>query len=83
LHVEILGRGHSWLDTGTPRSMNDASTFVRTIEGRQGLKIACPEEIAFANGWIDKDKIIETAADRYKNNAYGKYLLKIIEMGNT
>jgi len=82
LHVEILGRGHSWLDTGTPRSMNDASTFVRTIEGRQGLKIACPEEIAFANGWIDKDKIIETAADRYKNNAYGKYLLKIIEMEN-
>ena len=82
MHVEILGRGHSWLDTGTPRSMNDASTFVRTIEGRQGLKIACPEEIAFTNGWIDRDNIIETAANRYKNNAYGKYLLKIIEMEN-
>lgn len=78
LSVKILGRGHSWLDTGTPESMNDASIFVRTVEKRQGLKIACIEEIAYSNGWIDAENIRKLALERYNNNAYGEYLLKIL-----
>lgn len=77
LHVEILGRGFSWLDTGTHESLLEASMFVQTIEHRQGLKIACLEEIAFHNGWISKEMIRETGLKLNKNN-YGQYLLSLL-----
>ncbi len=77
LKVEILGRGSAWLDTGTHDSLSEASTFVEVIEKRQGLKIACLEDIAYRNGWIDEDKIREVAAPMV-NNQYGQYLLKVI-----
>jgi glucose-1-phosphate thymidylyltransferase len=77
LVVEVLPRGTAWLDTGTPQAMTDASEFIRIVEKRQGLKIACLEEIAFSNGWITKSELIEFAS-RYANSDYGKYLLKIV-----
>lgn len=77
LTVEILGRGFTWLDTGTHDSLIEASEFVRTIEHRQGFKIACLEEIAFANGWIGKEKIASLAA-RYKND-YATYLSDLLK----
>ena len=77
LHVEILGRGFSWLDTGTHESLLEAGMFVQTIEHRQGLKIACLEEIAFHNGWISKEMIRETGLKLNKNN-YGQYLLNLL-----
>lgn len=80
LHVEKLGRGFAWLDTGTHESLSEASTYIETIEKRQGLKIACLEEIAYENDWIDADKIRELA-EPMKKNQYGQYLLKIIEKG--
>jgi glucose-1-phosphate thymidylyltransferase len=76
LHVEILGRGFSWLDTGTHESMMDASRFVETIETRQGYKIACLEEIAFNNGWLNVKQIIESGNSMSKNS-YGRYLLSM------
>lgn len=76
LKVELLGRGFAWLDTGTHDSLSEASTFVEVIEKRQGLKIACPEEIAFRNGWIDADKLA-MLAEPMKKNQYGRYLLKL------
>ena len=78
LKVSVLPRGTAWLDTGTPHAMNDASEFIRIIEKRQGLKIACLEEIAYSNNWITKDELIETAT-KYANSDYGKYLLKIVK----
>lgn len=78
LQVEILGRGFAWLDTGTADSMIDASKFVSTIENNQGYKIACLEEIAFNNGWITKDLILNSAKSISKSS-YGKYLLNIIK----
>ncbi|MCX7627008.1 MAG: glucose-1-phosphate thymidylyltransferase RfbA [Methylophilaceae bacterium] len=78
LHVEIMGRGHAWLDTGTHESMLEASLFIETIEKRQGLKIACPEEIAYRMGYIDAEAVAAAAA-RYKNNGYGQYLLRILD----
>jgi glucose-1-phosphate thymidylyltransferase len=78
LNVEILGRGYAWLDTGTHESLLQASNFIETIEQRQGLKIACPEEVAFHHGWIDADRIVELAAPLRKN-AYGQYLLSLLE----
>jgi glucose-1-phosphate thymidylyltransferase len=72
LRVEIMGRGFTWLDMGTPDSLLEASQFVRMIEKRQGLKICCPEEIAFRNGWIDKDLLLHRAC-RMKSD-YGNYL---------
>ena len=78
LKVELLGRGFAWLDTGTHDSLSSASTFVEVIEKRQGLKIACLEEIAFIKGWIDSDKLKEIA-DPMKKNQYGQYLLKLSE----
>jgi glucose-1-phosphate thymidylyltransferase len=80
LKVELLGRGTAWLDTGTPESMLQAANFVQTVEQRQGLKIACPEEIAFNLGIIDADQVIKLA-EPLKKNEYGKYLIELAEKG--
>jgi glucose-1-phosphate thymidylyltransferase len=78
LHVEIMRRGYAWLDTGTHESLLDASQFIATIEHRQGLKVACPEEIAFRKGWIDAGQL-EILADPMKKNGYGQYLLRVLK----
>lgn len=78
LKVEILGRGFTWLDTGTHDSLLDAGQFVQTIEHRQGLKVACLEEISFHNGWMSKAALISQAT-RLKNTSYGKYLTKLVD----
>ena len=78
LKVQTLGRGFAWLDTGTHDSLAEASTFVEVIEKRQGLKIACLEDIAFHNGWISPERLREVAAPMAKNQ-YGQYLLKLLE----
>ena len=72
----MMGRGYAWLDTGTHQSLIEASNFIATIEERQGLKVSCPEEIAFRQGFIDENKLRELAAPLNKNN-YGKYLMKL------
>jgi len=77
LNVSLLGRGFAWLDTGTYDSLLDAGQFVETIEKRQGLKIACLEEIAYRKGWLSKDQII-ARAQLFQQNAYGKYLLETV-----
>ena len=77
LQVEILGRGTAWLDTGTPSALLQASLFIETIEQRQGLKIACPEEVAFRMGYISKSQLENLARDA-GNNAYGQYLTQIL-----
>ena len=76
LKVQLLGRGFAWLDTGSHDSLSEASTFVEVIEKRQGLKVACLEEIAFRNGWISAEKLVELAAPMIKNQ-YGQYLLSL------
>lgn len=76
LKVEVFGRGMAWLDTGTHRSMLDAANFVEAVQTRQGLYIACLEEIAYRNGWIDKEGLL-SSAEKLKNSDYGKYLLHI------
>ncbi len=76
LKVELMGRGYAWLDTGTHESMLSASNFIQTIENRQSLKVACLEEIAFENGYITKEKLLELA-EPLKKSGYGQYLLKI------
>lgn len=78
LNVVSLGRGMAWLDTGTHDALLEASNFVKTIQSRQGVMVACPEEISYRNGWIDKDKIKELAEPLLKSE-YGKYLLNLIE----
>jgi glucose-1-phosphate thymidylyltransferase len=78
LHVERMGRGYAWLDTGTPDSLTDASNFVRAIEKRQGLRICCPEEIAFDRGYIDRTQLKALAAVLGKSG-YGQYLMRIAE----
>jgi len=78
LKVELLGRGFAWLDTGTHDSLIEAGQFVQTIEHRQGYKIACLEEIAYNNGWIDKEKILEIAKPLSKNG-YGQYLYDLVK----
>jgi len=80
LHVEIMGRGFAWLDTGTHESMLEASTFIATIERRQGLKIACPEEVAYRSGWISKSEL-EALAQPLINSGYGTYLINILKDG--
>jgi glucose-1-phosphate thymidylyltransferase len=79
LNVERLGRGYAWLDTGTHEAMLEASEFIRTMEHRQGLKICCPEEIAFEMGWIDQCKL-EQIGHSMKNTGYGAYLLQLATM---
>jgi glucose-1-phosphate thymidylyltransferase len=78
LKGQVLGRGFAWLDTGTIDSLNDASDFVRMIEKRQGVKISAPEEIAYRNGWINKEKLLESA-ERYGKSPYGEHLRKVAE----
>ena len=77
LDVQVLGRGFAWLDTGTHDSLLDASQFVQTVEHRQGLKVACLEEIAYQNGWIDQEQL-SIKADALKKTGYGQYLSKIL-----
>jgi glucose-1-phosphate thymidylyltransferase len=78
LRVEIMGRGMAWLDTGTHDSLLQAADFVKTIEERQGLKVACPEEIAYRMGYIDAEQVVRLA-EPLKNNNYGQYLLDLAE----
>jgi len=78
LNVELLGRGFAWLDTGTHESLHEASSFVQTIENVQGLKVACLEEIAFANGWLTKEELAVLAKPMMKND-YGQYLMRLVE----
>lgn len=81
LNVELLGRGFAWLDTGTHDSLVEAGQFVQTIEHRQGLKVACLEEIAYNKGWIDDEKLLERA-NFFKKTGYGQYLLGLYEENN-
>jgi glucose-1-phosphate thymidylyltransferase len=78
LGVEIMGRGYAWLDTGTHESLMDAASFIATLQKRQGLMVACPEEIAFHQGWIDASRLQALAAPLAKN-AYGQYLLSLLK----
>lgn len=79
LRVEKLGRGFAWLDTGTHTSLLEASAYVQTIEERQGLKVACLEEIAWRQGWID-DAAMERAGQSFAKTGYGQYLLRLLQM---
>lgn len=76
LNMQKLGRGFAWLDTGTHESLSEASTFIEVIEKRQGLKVACLEEIAYTNGWISRDKLMQQA-ESMRNNEYGQYLFNL------
>lgn len=78
LSVELLGRGFAWLDTGTHESLLEAAQFVETIEKRQGYKVACLEEIAFNNGWLNKEQVLN-AGQTMSKNAYGQYLISLVE----
>lgn len=78
VHVTTLGRGYSWLDTGTMESLNDASNFVKMVEEHQSLKICCPEEIAYLNGWINNGEL-KKLGESMKKNEYGQYLLHVAE----
>lgn len=78
LDVQLLGRGFAWLDTGTTDSLLDAAEFIRMVEKRQGIKISAIEEVAYINGWIDKEKLLGSA-EKYGNSAYGQHLKKVAE----
>ena len=80
LHVERMGRGYAWLDTGTHDSLLEASEFVRTIQHRQGMQIACPEEIAWSQGWID-DEALRARAEMFCKTSYGRYLSNLLKFG--
>ena len=80
LRLELLGRGMAWLDTGTPESLHDAASFIATIEKRQGLKVACPEEVAWRLGYIDDARLAELAAP-IRTSSYGAYLLRVLAEG--
>ena len=82
LMLERLGRGYAWLDTGTHESLVEASNYVETIERRQGLKVCCPEEIAFQQGWIDAEQVLRLAAPLAKNG-YGQYLQQLVKQGRS
>jgi glucose-1-phosphate thymidylyltransferase len=77
LHVEIMGRGYAWLDTGTHDSLIDAASFIATLQNRQGMVIACPEEVAYRSGWIDAERLQQLAAPLTRN-AYGRYLKELL-----
>lgn len=77
LHVEIMGRGYAWLDTGTHDSLLEASQYIAIVEKRQGLKVACPEEIAYRNGWIDAETL-ESLAQPLAKSGYGQYLMRVL-----
>lgn len=79
LRAKIMGRGMTWLDTGTFESLNEAGSYIRTIENRQGLKVGCPEEIAYRNNWIS-DSQLAILAEKYNKSGYGKYLLEVLKM---
>ena len=78
LHVETMGRGYAWLDTGTHDSLLDAGQFIATLERRQGLKVACPEEIAYVQGWINAEQLLKLAAPLAKTQ-YGQYLQRLVK----
>ena len=80
MQLEKMGRGYAWLDTGTHESLVEASTYIETIEKRQGLRVCCPEEIAWYNGWIDADQL-RALAQPLAKNGYGQYLLSLLEHG--
>ena len=82
LMLERLGRGYAWLDTGTHESLTEASNYIQTIENRQGLKVCCPEEIAWQNGWIDAEQVARLAEPLAKNG-YGRYLQQLLVQGAT
>jgi glucose-1-phosphate thymidylyltransferase len=79
LHAERFGRGYAWLDAGTHESLLEASQFIHIVEKRQGLKIACPEEVAFAQGFIDAEQLLRLA-EPMKNTAYGQYLIRAAQL---
>lgn len=81
LHVELMGRGYAWLDTGTHDSLLEASHFIATLEHRQGLKVACPEEISWRNGWIN-DETLEQMGQQFSKTGYGRYLLDLLRFGD-
>ncbi len=78
LSVERMGRGFAWLDTGTPDSLLEAAEFVRSLEKRQGLKISCPEEVAYRRGFIDRDQLLALGRDLSKST-YGEYLIRVAD----
>ena len=80
LHLERLGRGYAWLDTGTHQSLLEAGNYIETIEARQGLCVACPEESGYNNHWIDREQLMELAKPLAKNG-YGQYLMALPERG--
>jgi glucose-1-phosphate thymidylyltransferase len=80
LRMEIFGRGVAWLDTGTHESLMQASTFIQTVEERQGLKVACPEEIAFHKGWLRAEQVL-ALAEPLKKTGYGRYLIELVQRG--
>jgi len=82
LSVEIMGRGYAWLDTGTHDSLLDAAGFIATLQKRQGLMVACPEEIAYRQGWISRE-MVEKIASQLSKNSYGQYLIKMLHQLNT
>ena len=78
LKIELLGRGIAWLDTGTVDSLHEAGSYIRTVENRQGLKIGCPEEVAWRKGWIDSSKL-KFLANSLLKSGYGEYLLDLMK----
>ncbi|HMS83250.1 MAG TPA: glucose-1-phosphate thymidylyltransferase RfbA [Nitrospira sp.] len=82
LNVELMGRGYAWLDTGTHESLLEASQFIATLENRQGLKVACPEEVAFKQQWIDVVQL-ERLASKFRTSGYGAYLLQVVKDGQS
>ena len=81
LRVELMGRGMAWLDTGTCDSLHEASSYIRTLEHRQGLKVGCPEEVAWRQGWISSDQL-SALAEPLRKSGYGEYLLQLMELGH-